>query len=83
MQKNFDTWNSIKKNINLKKKEIFCNQREIWWCSIGLNIGSEEDGKNELFERPVLIIKVFNRDTLRVIPLTSKNKQDEHHIQIT
>jgi len=72
----------MKKEINNKETNIFCNSREIWWCSIGLNIGSEEDGKNELFERPVLIIKVFNRDILRVVPLTSKYKNDKNHIQI-
>ena len=83
MQKEFDSWNKKKKIINLKSKNIFCNQREIWWCSIGLNVGSEEDGKNELFERPVLIVDVFNRDMLRIVPLTSKNKIDLFHVQIT
>ena len=83
MQKEFDSWNKKKKSINLKSKNIFCNQREIWWCSIGLNVGSEEDGKNELFERPVLIVDVFNRDMLRIVPLTSKNKIDLFHVQIT
>ena len=82
MQKDFDLWNSRKKIINLKNKEIFCNQREIWWCSIGLNVGSEEDGKNELFERPVLVMNVFNRDMLRVVPLTSRCKNDLFHVQI-
>lgn len=80
--KNFDSWNNLKKEIDKKDIKIFCNSREIWWCSIGLNIGSEEDGKNELFERPVLIIKVFNRDMLRIAPLTSKVKDDKNHIQI-
>ena len=46
-------------------------------------MGSEEDGKNELFERPVLIVDVFNRDMLRIVPLTSKNKIDLFHVQIT
>ena len=75
MAKNFDSWNKIKKQVDERKINIFCNQREIWWCSLGLNVGSEEDGKNELFERPVLIINVFNRDMIRVSPLTSKNKE--------
>lgn len=80
--KDFDTWNNLKKQIDEKKVTIFCNSREIWWCSIGLNVGSEEDGKNELFERPVLIIKIFNKDMLRVAPLTSKHKNDKNHIEI-
>ena len=82
MEKDFDSWNVLKKNINSRDKEIFCNTREIWWCSIGINIGSEQDGKNKLFERPVLIEKVFNTQMCRVIPLTSKVKNDENHFSI-
>jgi hypothetical protein len=72
MQKDFDTWNNLKKEIHTKDIRRFCDPREIWWCSIGINIGSEEDGKNKLFERPVLIIRVFNRHMVRIVPLTRK-----------
>jgi mRNA interferase MazF len=65
--------------LDSHQKIPFCNQREIWWCCIGLNVGSEVDGKNELFERPVIIIKVFNSNMIRVAPLTSKIKEDSHH----
>lgn len=82
MEKNFDEWNKLKKDIHHREIEIFCNQREIWWCSLGLNIGSEEDGKNELFERPIVVLKVFNRNMLRVAPLTSRCKEDDHHVSI-
>jgi len=60
MPKDFDCWNEIKKGIDGREKIIFCNKREIWWCSLGLNVGVEEDGKNQLFKRPVLVVKVFN-----------------------
>jgi mRNA interferase MazF len=79
MQKNFDAWNNLKKEIQTKDIRRFCDPREIWWCSIGINIGSEEDGKNKLFERPVLIIRVFNRHMVRIVPLTSKIKDDKNH----
>ena len=82
MPKDFDRWNEQKKKIDIREKLIFCNQREIWWCSLGLNIGVEEDGKNQLFERPVLVIKVFNDRMLRVAPLTGKIKEDQHHVTI-
>lgn len=82
MPKDFDSWNQIKKKIDIREKLVFCNQREIWWCSLGLNVGVEEDGKNQLFERPVLIIKVFNERMLRVAPLTGKIKEDKYHITI-
>ena len=83
MIKDFESWNNLKKDIQNRDVKIFCNQREIWWCSIGVNVGSEEDGKNELFERPVLVIKVFSKDMIRVAPLTSKIKSDENHETIS
>ena len=76
--KDFDSWNSLKKDLeNIDKtidKEFYFHEREIWWTSLGLNIGHEQDGKNINFERPVLIIKKFNNELCWIIPLTSKSK---------
>lgn len=83
MEKDFDKWNELKKVLNNKQNVAFANSREIWWCSIGVNIGTEEDGKNELFERPVIILRVLNKNTLRVAPLTSKEKLNEHYFTIS
>ena len=44
--KNFDDWNKIKKDIEKSKIDKVFHTQEIWWCSIGINIGFEEDGKN-------------------------------------
>ncbi len=82
MDKNFDGWNEVKKKVNKKNAPPFCYPREIWWCSLGLNVGSEEDGKNELFERPVLIVKIFNKETARIIPISSKLRNDSNHVRI-
>ncbi|MCC2630364.1 MAG: hypothetical protein K0S38_173 [Candidatus Paceibacter sp.] len=82
MDKDFDTWNQLKKQVHNKEELLYCHTREIWWCSLGVNIGSEEDGKNHLFERPVLIIKIFNKHMVRAIPLTSKRKDDNNHVSI-
>lgn len=81
--KDFDSWNELKKKIESKEKSPFANKRDIWWCHFGLNIGSEEDGKNELYERPVIVIKVLNTSLLRVAPLTSNVKDDKHHFVIS
>ncbi len=77
MQKDFNTWNKKKKVLddNKIKYSFFYHEREIWWTSIGLNIGVETDGKNDSFERPVLIIKKFNKDMFWGIPLTSHKKE--------
>jgi mRNA-degrading endonuclease toxin of MazEF toxin-antitoxin module len=82
IEKNFDTWNSLKKNIQSSDHEIVCNEREIWWCSLGLNIGHEQDGKNQMFERPVLIIRRFNKFICLCVPLTSSSKNNTFHESI-
>lgn len=84
MQKDFDGWNKLQKFMDEQQpKNIFFKIREIWWCSLGINIGSEENGKNSLYERPVLIEKIFNGDMVRVIPLTSRLKDNAFHVIIT
>ena len=50
------------------------NHREIWWCSVGVNVGVEQDGKNQLYERPVLIIRKFNQSLFLGVPLSTKLK---------
>ncbi|MFA7308725.1 MAG: type II toxin-antitoxin system PemK/MazF family toxin [Patescibacteria group bacterium] len=79
MHKDFDTWNNRKKDIQTSEFVAYVHEREIWWCSLGINIGYEQDGKNDLFERPVLILKKFNRSVVMVVPLTSKVKEDKFH----
>lgn len=82
MQKDFDCWNDLKKKLNNFNRIIFAHPREIWWCSLGLNIGAEIDGKNDNFERPVIVMKVYNKETLIIVPLTTKEKNDQFHHRI-
>lgn len=56
--KDFDTWSKEKKTLEQEGHDsLVFHEREIWWCSIGINVGDEQDGKNERFERPVLVLK--------------------------
>jgi mRNA interferase MazF len=71
----FDEWNKRKKYIHAKHERVFYHEREIRWCKLGKNIGFEEGGRGKDFDRPVLILKAFSRETCLVVPLTSsKNK---------
>src|SRR4051812_44298293 len=80
MKKDFDTWNLQKKKIhNFIKQETTFREREIWWCSLGINIGDEEDGKNTLFERPILVLRKFNRKLAWVLPMSSKKKEGVYY----
>ena len=83
--KDFDNWNIEKKNVDKKSinRNLYFHTKEIWWCSTGVNIGSEADGKNNNFERPFLIIKKFNNAMLWGIPLTTKNKEDKNHYRLS
>jgi mRNA interferase MazF len=81
MEKDFDSWNKLKKSLSTGESNVFFHKREIWYCSLGKNIGYEEDGKNELFERPILIIKKFNNDIFLAIPLTSSKKDNKYYFK--
>ena len=82
MGKNFDAWNELKKELDGDAITAFAYPREIWWCSLGVNIGAEIDGKNENFERPVIVMKVYNKETLLILPITSRQKDDPFHHKI-
>ena len=84
-QKDFENWNKLKKLIDKKEisQEFNFHSGDIWWTTLGVNIGKEIDGKNETFERPTLILKVINRNTLYVLPLTSQEHFiDKYHFKV-
>ncbi len=80
--KDFDSWNSLKKNINSKSLSPDFSEGDIWWVNIGINVGYEIDGKNEHFERPVLVVKKHNKETFLATVLTSKEKKNKWYIKI-
>ena len=84
MEKDFDKWNGLKKNINDSEKpeDFNFHEREIWWCSVGVNIGFEQDGKHDLFERPILVLRKFNKNIAWALPLTSVAKENQYHYQL-
>ncbi|MFH1170496.1 MAG: hypothetical protein V1704_02965 [Candidatus Vogelbacteria bacterium] len=47
MKKDFDQWNERKKGLHNRDRVPFYHEREIWWCALGVNIGSEQDGSKE------------------------------------
>jgi mRNA interferase MazF len=83
-ENDFADWAKLKSTIHFHHDEnkIYFKNREIWWASLGVNIGKEENGKNGRFERPVLILNKINKYTLIIVPLSSKIKQDRFHYQL-
>lgn len=81
MQKDFDRWNKIKKHLDASTNRFY-RIREIWWCNLGLNIGNEQNGNSQNFQRPVLILKSLSKTTCVIVPLTTSIKKHRHRIFI-
>lgn len=78
----FDKWNEQKKFIDKSSSGRFYREKEIWWGSLGKNIGSEQDGKGDYYERPVVIIKAFSKSVCLVLPLTTSSKMNQYYLDI-
>lgn len=76
-EKQFNEWNKDKQHINNNKKIIYFKEGDIWWVSLGINIGVEIDGKKNHFERPVIILKRVNYHSAIIIPLTSTIREND------
>ena len=74
MEKDFDNWNTRKKDLHAKKRYPTFKEREVWWCYVGTNIGHEIDGPGTDFLRPALILRRFNEHVAWVLPLTRTKK---------
>jgi mRNA interferase MazF len=79
-QKKFDEWNVLKQDINDKKAQITIRVGDVRWIMFGTNVGSEIDGKGQLFLRPGLVMNVIGHDLALVVPMTSKEKQPPRYI---
>lgn len=81
-KKEFDLWNESKKNINQFKERRYYRPKEVWWCALGINIGFEEDGTGDSYERPVLILRGFSKYVCLVVPLTTSTKKNPYHVNL-
>jgi len=75
MDKDFNGWNEKKKILHIRKNVPFYHEREIWWCSLGANIGSEQDGTGRNFDRPIVIVRGFNKNVFFAVALTGKGRE--------
>jgi mRNA interferase MazF len=83
MSKDFSIWNEKKTKIeNTEKIRVFFHEREVWWCSMGLNVGYEQDGKGDEFARPVLIFVKFNNDICWALPLSTEIKTSKFYASV-
>lgn len=79
-RKDFDGWIRIKKDVHERGAIHNFKNGEIWWASVGENVGAEICGKGETFSRPVIIFRKLDRYSFWAIPLTSKSHEGSWYV---
>jgi len=82
MKKDFGNWNAKKEKIHESEEGKLYHAREIWWCSLGINVGFEQDGDGAEYQRPVLILKGLSKDTCLILPLTTSSNKHPMRISV-
>ncbi|HEY4520693.1 MAG TPA: type II toxin-antitoxin system PemK/MazF family toxin [Candidatus Paceibacterota bacterium] len=79
--KRFLEWIGLKEKLhNSTHRPPLVSEREIWWASVGENVGSEIDGKNLLFSRPVIIFRKLAHGFYFVIPTTTQSRAGSWYV---
>lgn len=65
-------WLELKIRLWTKKDEVVFKQGEIWWCSLGFNLGEEIFGKGEK----------FTANSFMGLPLTTHGKNGSWYVEI-
>lgn len=74
--KNFEDWFTLKPKLDSQiHQPQLVKQGNIWWCSVGENIGAEISGKGKSFSRPVIIHTKLSKYTFLVIPCSTQIKK--------
>jgi mRNA interferase MazF len=75
-------WLSYSTNLSVNDNvPPFVKESEIWWCHIGENLGTEINGKNQTFTRPVVVYKKLSKFTFLVIPCSTKVKDGSWYVK--
>jgi len=83
VKKDFKKWMENKSGIHNDKIRPFFHEREIWFSSLGENVGFEQDGSGENFMRPALVLRKFNNEVIWVLPLTRTDKTGKYYFHIS
>lgn len=69
-------WIGLKETLHANNpKPPLVKQRELWWISLGENIGSEINGKSGLFSRPGIILKKLSHSFYLIVPTTTQKRE--------
>ena len=75
-------WVKHKFKIDSQERKYQIQEGEVYWCSLGVNVGDEENRKGLGSRRPVLIFKKFNNNIFLGVPLSTKNKDSVYYVKV-
>lgn len=75
-------WCKILYRLWHKASRVSFREGEVWWCSVGLNVGEEIYGKGPNFRRPVLVFKKLTKNSFLALPLTGSEKMGSWYVPI-
>ena len=79
--KKFFEWVELKEKLDgMTHAAPYVSEGDMWWASVGENVGSEIGGKNELFSRPVIVLKKLAHGFYFVIPTSTKPKKGTWYV---
>ncbi len=83
MLKRFRQWFQLKETLHgSEHRPPFVSERDLWWASIGENVGSEMNGKSKRFSRPVLILKKLAHGFYLVAPTTTQQREGSWYVHV-
>jgi len=81
--KRFAEWMGLKERIHTTEhKPPYVSERDMWWASLGENVGSEMNGKSRRFSRPVLILKKLAHSFYLVAPTTTQPQKGSWYVHV-
>ena len=80
---NIDKWNEIKKETEQENTKVYFKERDIFWTRLGENIGFEQNGKGDQFQRPILIVKRYTNDMFLGVPLSTTKRDGSFFFQFS
>ena len=82
--KKFLEWIGLKERLHTADHEPpFVSEREIWWVSLGENVGSEMNGKSSRFTRPALILKKLAHGFFLIAPTTTQSHEGSWYVKVS
>jgi mRNA interferase MazF len=82
--KRFLEWIGLKEKLHQATHQPpHVSERDLWWASVGENVGSEMNGKSERFSRPVLILKKLAHGFFLIAPTTTQPREGTWYVHVS